>query len=833
MADGIDTVGQEQAAPGDAPGLSETALARIAQAVGPLDDSTPERVGPYRLLREIGAGGMGVVYLAEQDEPLRRTVALKLIKPGMDSRDVIARFEQERRALALLNHRNVARVLDAGTTPGGRPYFVMEYVPGEPITRFCDERRLTIRQRLELFGQACEAVQHAHQKAIIHRDLKPSNILVAEEAGRPEVKVIDFGVAKALDAAAAAAGEGFTQVTQAGKPVGTPHYMSPEQACGADVDTRSDIYSLGVVLYELLTGALPFEPGPVRASSFDEIRRIIRDADPPRPSTRLGGLADRAVDVAARRGVRLDELQRELRGELEWIPLKATRADAAQRYPTASAFEQDIANYLAHRPLLAGPESTSYRLRKYVRRNRGAVIAASAVIAALLIGVVGTTVGLIHARAQRREAQTQSAIAGAVSRFQSDMLASADPNKMLGDKVTVLQAVTAAVAELDAGKLAGQPLVEAGVRTTIGQTLLSLGRYDAAEPNLRKALELRRGALGTDHPSVAESLYNLGVLFRDQGKWIEPEAPFVEALRIRRRVLSARDPQIAQSLESVGWVYWNQGRIADADPLIRDAVERFRDASPANPAAYAMTLSLHGSVLRSKGKLAEAEEACREAASVGSAALPARHPDLARIKSRLAYVLEMQGRGADAEQLHREAVLAFRSTLPAGHPDICRALNRLGHAVCQQGRPVEAEAIFREALEIAQRAYPADHPNLGVAWNSLALSLQDQGRFTEAEPLFRQSLDHLRRTLAPANADVGVALCTLADLLRDQSRFDEAEPLLREALAIFRNVFPADHPRIASTLENLRCLQPRDAKSAGAEPELAGRADTSQSTRRP
>jgi serine/threonine protein kinase len=346
---------------------ANTEVAKVASALRA--SSHPSQIGPYHIIEPIGEGGMGIVYRAEQRGPLNRVVALKLIKLGMDTREVIARFDSERQALAMISHPNVASVLDAGETESGRPFFVMEFVQGESITHFADRHGLTLRQRLELFTQACDALQHAHQKAIIHRDLKPSNILVKLESGKPVVKVIDFGIAKALDQTTAEK----TLFTETGQLVGTPEYMSPEQAegNGLDVDTRSDVYSLGVVLYELLSGALPFDPRTLRSAGYEEIRRVIRQAEPPRPSTRLSELGDQAHEIAQRRRMPLELLTRQLHGELDWIPLMALRKDRARRYATPAELAQDIANYLARRPLRAAPESKIYRARQFLRRNNG------------------------------------------------------------------------------------------------------------------------------------------------------------------------------------------------------------------------------------------------------------------------------------------------------------------------------------------------------------------------------------------------------------------------------------------------------------------------------
>jgi len=372
------------------------ATAHVNRAAALLRDAAmPASVGPYHLLELIGAGGMGEVYKARQERPIQRLVALKLIKLGMDSREVVARFEAERQTLAMMNHPNVAAVHDAGLSDTGRPYFVMEYVAGRSITEFCDQRQLSVRQRLELFIQVCDAVQHAHQKTIVHRDLKPSNMLVsAEDGGAMRVKVIDFGVAKALGDDATSGRSMAATMTRPGQLVGTPQYMSPEQTEGAaDVDIRSDIYSLGMVLYELVTGALPFDANQWANSSFDQIRHLICNTDAPRPSTRLSNLGGAgATRIAELRRTRLSSLHQELRSELEWIPLKALRKDPAQRYRTAAEMADDIRNYLEHRPLIAGPESRAYQIRKFLRRNRGPAIAVTAFVVALLVGGIVSTV---------------------------------------------------------------------------------------------------------------------------------------------------------------------------------------------------------------------------------------------------------------------------------------------------------------------------------------------------------------------------------------------------------------------------------------------------------
>jgi serine/threonine protein kinase len=504
----------------------------------------------YRIRQLVATGGMGEVYEAEQLEPIRRRVALKVVKLGMDTREVIARFESERQALALMSHPNIAKVFDGGATEQGRPFFAMEFVQGAPITDFCDRYRLTIRERLELFLEACQGVQHAHQKGIIHRDIKPSNVLVAFQNDRPEPKIIDFGVAKATSQRLTEK----TMVTALGAVIGTPEYMSPEQAelTGLDIDTRSDIYSLGMLLYELMAGTLPFDSQMLRRASLSEIQRRILEEEPPRPSTRLTTLGDSAATVAKSRKADVPMLARELRGDLDWIILKALEKDRTRRYETVNALALDIRRHLDDEPVRASPPSTMYRVRKFVRRHRVVVAAAVLVVAALVAGIVGTTLGLLRATRAEQRAQAEALTARQVSDFLVDLFQVSDPETAQGETITAREILDDGAARIE-NELADQPLTQAQLMTTIGTVYRQLGLYDQAAPLLERALELRRRHLGEEHLDTATSLLELSALMRRAGDYRRAAALAAQALEIRERRLGPEDPGVAETLASLGW----------------------------------------------------------------------------------------------------------------------------------------------------------------------------------------------------------------------------------------------------------------------------------------
>jgi len=775
---------------------------------------TPSRVGPYRNLREIGEGGMGVVYEALQEAPVRRRVALKLIKWGMDTREVIARFESERQALALMNHPNIASVYDAGATDEGRPYFAMELVPGVPVTEYCDRERLPIRSRLDLFLQICDGVQHAHQKGIIHRDIKPTNVLVVVVDGKPVPKLIDFGVAKATSRRLTER----TLETAHGQLVGTPEYMSPEQAelTNLDVDTRTDVYSLGVLLYELLVGAQPFDGAGVARVGFAEIQRRLREDEPPLPSTRVGGLGEKSTVSAANRRLEVQTLERQLRGDLDWITIKALEKDRARRYPSPSELAADIGRYLRFEPVLASPPSRAYRFGKFVRRHRVGVAAVALVLLALSLGIVGTTLGLIEARNAQRKALGEAAKATAVHEFLRDTLGSADPFEGSGRDVTVVEMLDDAATRIGES-FDDEPEIEAAVRNAVGLTYLNLGRHEDAEPLLRTALDLRRSA--GDSLDLAESLNAIARLHHAKGDYTEARTAAEEGLAMRRRILGDRHPAVAESLHYVAAITNDQGDYPRAEALSRESLSIRRAAFAGPHLRVAESLDGLSSALAAQGKLDEAEEAHRESLEILKRLYGSEHLQVAVNLSSLGRLLSSKGDHRPAEAVLREALPILRRELGDEHEQVALALTHLATVLQDKGEYREAEELFREALSIRKRLFGAEHPRIAESVNNLGVLFLNMDELDAAQPFFLEALAMNRSLYGEEHPNISDNLNNLAIVYRGKGDYRAAEEMFLAVLELDRKQLGEGHPYVHATINNLAGLYSRMGDLARAESE--------------
>jgi eukaryotic-like serine/threonine-protein kinase len=788
-------------------------------------------IGRYKLLQEIGQGGFGVVFMAEQLEPVQRKVALKIIKAGMDTREVIARFEAERQALALMDHPSIARVLDAGATESGRPYFVMELVKGIRITDYCDQNDLPTEDRLKLFMKVCHAVQHAHQKGIIHRDLKPSNVMVTLHDGEAVPKVIDFGIAKAT-------GQRLTDktlFTRYEQMIGTPAYMSPEQAAmsGLDVDTRTDIYALGVLLYELLTGVTPFDKETLAKAAFDEIRRMIRETEPPKPSTRLHVMGDKLTEVAKHRHTEPGGLRRSLRGDLDWIVMKALEKDRRRRYETANDLAGDLERHLEHQPVVAGPPSAVYRARKFIRRHRLGVAVSASMTAVLITGLVVSLLAFAKARkerdramaaeeraeASRQTAQVEGARSAQVAQFMKDMLQGVGPGVALGGDTKLLRGILDQTAGRLSKELAGQAAVEADLRETLGVVYRDLGEYVSAEAMLQKSLAMRKKLHGEEHCAVASAQHNLAEVFRLQSKNDEARAGFQQALALRRKLLGNEHREVADSLFGLAEVLRRQSdALAEAEAAHREALSLRRKLLGKEHPDVARSLNGLGVVLRNQGKLEEAEKDLREAVGLERKLLGDKHPDTANALGNLGITLLKQpGRLPEAEKVLREA-FAIQKEVLGEHRDTAITLKALSAVAKQLGRSEEAEQLSREALAMEKKLLGAQYSQPTDSLPKLIAALQREGKLAEAEARQRELLASQRKLLGNDHAQTIASLASLANLLLAECKLPEAETVLRELLPLQKKTLGNEHSAVAQTLHDLGQTLANEGKPAEAEP---------------
>lgn len=707
-------------------------------------DPTPERIGPYAITGVLGEGGMGVVYEAEQTEPVRRRVALKILKAGMDTRQVVGRFLAERQALAAMDHPFIAKVLDAGQTPGGRPYFVMERVEGEPLLDYCERRALGVRARIHLIVMVCQAVQHAHQKGVIHRDLKPSNVLVVDGEAGPRPTVIDFGIAKAISEDARTPGKLTTLLEQR---LGTPAYMSPEQAAGTDVDTRTDIYALGVILYELLTGRVPADPGQMGTAAFLQ-KLAAGEIDPPPPS---------AVASARR-----------LSPDLDAIVMKAIAVERERRYDSAAALAEDLERYLRDDPVAARPPTTSYRVRKFVRRHRLGLAAASVAVLALVAGAIAAGIGLMRARAAEARARAEARESAEVTQFLTSLFSASDPNMRT---TTTLRELLDRAAARVGSELAGQPHVQTTLFAKLAHVYYSLGVHKQAASLAEQALALQEGA-GIENLETADALLTLGRSVWQLGDLKRAQGLLARARDIRARLDAGNAIGMAEVLNNLGGLH---GQLEQYDQAMA-AYERARallqqPGVPSNP---------H---------------------------LGVTHRGMAIIRSR-------QGQHEQAFDLSRRALEIFRDAYGDDHPVTAQVYEDLAFYLKNRQRYAEARSMAERALAIKQRVLGPEHPQTAFPHAILGDVHAAEDRLAEAREQYEAALRIREKALGPKNPRTADMLVALGTILERQGDAAGSRRALARAHDIYLEVYGPDHSRTQGAAKALAKV--RDKKGARA-----------------
>jgi serine/threonine protein kinase len=790
--------------------------------------------GRYKLLERIGEGGMGTVWMAQQTEPVKRTVAVKLIKGGGDSKAVLARFEAERQALALMDHPNIAKVLDADTTENGQPFFVMELVKGVPITNYCDTHKLTPRHRLELFVPVCQAIQHAHQKGIIHRDLKPSNVLVALYDDRPVPKVIDFGVAKATAAPLTEA----TLVTNFGALVGTPQYMSPEQATlnNLDIDTRSDIYCLGVLLYELLAGSPPFRKKELEKAGMLEILRVIREEEPPKPSTKVS-TADALPSLAANRSMEPARLSRQLRGEIDWIVMKALEKERARRYESANNLALDIQRYLADEPVLASPPSATYRLKKFVKRNKGSVLAAWLVLLALLVGIAGTTTGLIRAREAEAAAAADAAHAREAEKKATDNATAArEAEKKAKEKEEAARAAekntkekeeaarnaekkateSAATARAAEEKAKEEEKVAQAVNDFLRNDLLSLAgptaRADshiAPDANIKMRTILDRAAASVSNKFQEQPLVEaavrltIGKAYKELGEFQTALPHMQRALEVFQDKRGRKHPETLRAALEVGEVLRHMGHYRRAEPLLSETLAACRIVLGDDEKDTLKTMNALATVYEEQGRYRLAEPLYREALQRRSRVLGEKHADTIMSRGNLGLLCQRLGKTEEAEKLTVQALEDSREVNGKEHPATLTAMMNLAMLYKMQERLDKAEPLAEQSAARQKTVFGDDHPATLTALNDLACVLEAALKYDRAEALYILVLEKRRKVLGDEHPDTLPSINNLGLLYYREAKYDKALALLEEGAKTGRRVLGDEHPAVLLLLHNL------------------------------
>ncbi len=810
------------------------------------------QIDRYKLLSVLGEGGMGIVYLAEQERPVKRQVALKVIKPGMDSKSVLARFEAEQQALALMEHPHVARVHDAGLTPSGRPYFVMEHVKGVPITEYCDKHRLTIEERLRLFLHVCEAVQYAHQKGIIHRDIKPSNILVTIEDEKASPKVIDFGVARAISHPLTER----TLYTEQGQLVGTPEYMSPEQAelSNQDIDTRTDVYSLGVVLYELVAGVLPFDPQKLRERGIDGARKVICEEYPQTPSTKLSRTSvEESTNSARRRRTNPRQLQRRLQGDLDWITLKAMEKDRTRRYASAGELAADILRHLNDEPVTAGRPSMTYKARKFVRRNSALVSGFATVLAVLLAGIVVSLIFAVRANRARHEATV-------IAEFlHEDVFKAFDGWDRGGQQITIKEFLDAA-SEKVSDKFGDMPLQEASIRKTLGDLYLKVDvdNFTGAERHLNRSLEIFTRHVGRNDVRTIEVVDLLGQMYWGRWQYQEAEKYLSEALPSKRRLLGADDPNTLETMAWLGWACYGNGHAKKAEELLAEAYSTAQRTLGEKDRITIECMLYYGGALILRGRYDEAERMLADALRFAQGVLNPNHPFFLYPTALLGRLYSREGQYKEAEKLLSNALTKSREAWGENNGGTFHNMAALAENYARQGLIDDAEKVMLDAVGAGERpdglqreipvqtltylgffylwrknyndaerwankalkasleSFGEGHPITFLCRMALGMVYREQGRYDEAETQFTKLLPMSEPYITDESVHVANLMHQLAALYQQQGRYAEAEKLHLGVLKIRRNLLIENHPHTLGTIRGLIALYTAWGKSQEA-----------------
>jgi eukaryotic-like serine/threonine-protein kinase len=781
----------------------ETLLTDPSSASSEAPGTSPKTIGPYRLVRKLGEGGMGQVWLAEQTAPFQRLVAIKLIRAGVSDNVLLERFESERQALARMNHPAIAKVYDAGATADGTPYFVMEYVPGTPITLYCDRKHLTIRKRLELFLKVCEGVQHAHQKAIIHRDLKPANILVTELDGKPTPHIIDFGIAKALADRDPLA----TMFTRDGHFIGTPGYMSPEQADPdvRDVDTRSDVYSLAVIFYELLTGSLPFDPTEWRSAVMHEALKRLREQDPLLPSiqyrNKVSTQSETASQTARLRSANPEELVSLLRGDLDWIAMKGLERDRVRRYGTPGEFAGDVQRFLQHEPITARPASAAYRFQKYARRHLLGVSVTAVGLALLVAFAILQAVQIRRITAERDRTARERDRANRIGDFMTNMFKVSDPSEARGNSITARELLDKTSKEIDSG-LAADPQLQAQMMIVMGSVYRNLGLYPQSESLLTRALEIRRRTLGPENPDTIAAGVKLAATLADAGKLAEAETLLRTAVEVQLHILGPESRETLLSMNLLASTLHEHGQYAEAEKMYRKILETQRRLfGPEDPTTLTLMSNIAAVLNDSGSQSPEIEQLNREVFATRRRVLGPDHPDTLRSMANLGIALTGQvNRTTEAEQLLSETLAIQRRVLGSEHPDTLGTMGALTSVLELEERYPEEEKLAREVLEIQRRVLGPEHSNTIATMVNLAGALALQEHYAEADKVSREALELEHRTLLPDHLLIIQTQANFLDILESEHHLQEASQLAPELLEKERRVLGPDHPNTIQTL---------------------------------